>query len=283
MGKCCATGSLRLLAFQKSLDEKPVRTSLWLAFTARLSVPSLSARGKLLSSDASFICLQTSGYQTSLTAARFFIRPDALEKWFSMIFLIGRQKAALPAVSAAVLEVRTYKQSGSRGTRSARPSRSVIPLPARSPDRMDDSYVGGPEPGKHRRGAVGKSKVRRGVETPESTTLCRRAPGAQVSRDGLRRWLRLAWQQGGGPHRSLAGLSGLELCVEFSCTHRDWFGEFSGCFPGSSTLIADVKGDSVECLMASMTAPAPLPGRFSSASIDASRKPKCIPHDHCFS
>ena len=51
---------------------------------------------------------------------------------------------------------------------------------------LDDTYVGGPKPGKLGRGAAGKSKVVVAVEIPGEMTVCRDAPGTQGKADEMR-------------------------------------------------------------------------------------------------
>jgi hypothetical protein len=75
---------------------------------------------------------------------------------------------------------------------------------------MDDTYVGGPKPGKRGRGAAGKSKVVVAVETPGDKP--RFAAMRQVPRvSGGEIKAMLPGSRGSGPYRWLASLSGFEL------------------------------------------------------------------------
>jgi hypothetical protein len=85
-----------------------------------------------------------------------------------MIFLMGRQKSGASRLSwQRLLEIRTYKTVWTRGhkirkvmaERDAGYQLAVL-------IEMDDTYFGGPKPGKRGRGAAGKSTVLVAVEPP---------------------------------------------------------------------------------------------------------------------
>jgi hypothetical protein len=113
------------------------------------------------------------GYQTSLTAGTIFHQTmTPLRKWFWMIFLMGRQKSGASLLSVQrILEIRTYKTVWVMGhkIRKAMAKRDAGYKLAGLIE-MDDTYVGGPKPGKRGRGAAGKSEVVVAVETPGDKT-----------------------------------------------------------------------------------------------------------------
>ena len=85
-----------------------------------------------------------------------------------MIFLMGRQKSGVSMLSLQrILEIRTYKTVWVMGhkIRQAMAERDAYYKLAGLIE-MDDTYFGGPKPGKRGRGATGKSKVVVAVETP---------------------------------------------------------------------------------------------------------------------
>lgn len=85
-----------------------------------------------------------------------------------MIFLMGRQKRGISMLSLQrILEIQTYKTVWVRGhkIRKAMAERDAHYQLAGLIE-MDDTYFGGPKPGKRGRGAAGKSKVVVAVETP---------------------------------------------------------------------------------------------------------------------
>jgi transposase-like protein len=85
-----------------------------------------------------------------------------------MIFLMGRQKSGVSMLSLQrILEIRTYKTVWVMGhkIRKAMAQRDASYQLAGLIE-LDDTYVGGPKPGKRGRGAAGKSKVVVAVETP---------------------------------------------------------------------------------------------------------------------
>ena len=99
-----------------------------------------------------------------------------------MIFLMGRQKSRASMLSLQrILEIRTYKPVRAMGhkIRKAMAERDAGYKLAGLIE-MDDTYIGGPKPGKRGRGAAGKSKVLVAVETPEDKPRfapCARCPG----------------------------------------------------------------------------------------------------------
>ena len=156
------------------------------------------------------------GYQTSLTAGTIFHKTRTpLRKWFWMIFLMGRQKSGASMLSLQrILEIRTYKTVWVMGhkIRKAMAERDAGYKLAGLIE-MDDTYIGGPKPGKHGRGAAGKSKVLVAVETLEDKprfAAMRQVP--RVSSDEIKAMAQACLAaEVVGPHRWLAGLSGFEL------------------------------------------------------------------------
>ena len=81
---------------------------------------------------------------------------------------MGRQKSGASMLSLQrILEIRTYKTVWVMGhkIRKAMAERAASYKLAGLIE-LDDTYVGGPKPGKRGRGAAGKSKVLMAVETP---------------------------------------------------------------------------------------------------------------------
>jgi transposase-like protein len=112
---------------------------------------------------------QACSYQASLTAGTIFQKTRTpLRKWFWMIFLLGRQKSRVSMLSLQrVLRIRTYKTVWTMGHKI----RQALAAGDASYQlagllEMDDTYSGGPKPGKRDRGAAGKAKVVVAVETP---------------------------------------------------------------------------------------------------------------------
>ena len=68
------------------------------------------------------------GYQTSLTANTIFhkTRPPLRKRFWMIIPKVATAKRHFQVVFARILEIRTYKRSGSWGIRSARPWPSVM-------------------------------------------------------------------------------------------------------------------------------------------------------------
>ena len=135
--------SLSLLAFQKRFrTEKACQKHLF-KLRCRLRVIGALAvdRDKAYFHRTRHLyACKACGYQTSVTAGTIFLSRTPLRKWFWMIFLMGRQKSGASMLSLHA----AYKLAG------------LIEL--------DDTYVGGPKPGKRGRGAAGKSKVLVAVE-----------------------------------------------------------------------------------------------------------------------
>ena len=85
-----------------------------------------------------------------------------------MIFLTGRQKSgASMLLLQRILEIRAYKTVWVMG-HNIRQAMAVRDSSYQLAGliEMDDTYAGGPKPGKLGRGAAGKSKVVVAVETP---------------------------------------------------------------------------------------------------------------------
>ena len=100
---------------------------------------------------------------------------------------MGRQKSGTSMLSLQrILEIRTYKTVWVMGhkIRKAMAERDAGYKLAGLIE-LDDTYIGGPKPGKRGRGAAGKSKVVVAVETPGNKP--RFAAMRQVSRVSWRR------------------------------------------------------------------------------------------------
>jgi transposase-like protein len=189
------------------------------------------------------------GYQTSLTAGTIFHKTRTpLRKWFWMIFLMGRQKSGVSMLSLQrLLEIRTYKTVWVMGHKIRQA------MAARDADyqlagliEVDDTYIGGPKPGKRGRGAGGKSKVVVAVETPGDKprfAAMRQVPkvGAAEIAGVVRECLEaeaIARTDGWRAYRIIASLPQRHEPVVTGS------GKNAGrLFPWVHTLIADVKGN----------------------------------------
>ena len=163
--------SLSLLAFQKRFrTEKACQKHLFeLRWPQGYRCPRCQHDKAYFHRTRHLYACKACGYQTSLTAGTIFHKTRTpLRKWFWMIFLMGRQKSGASMLSLQrILEIRTYKTVWVMGhkIRQAMAERDADYKLAGLIE-LDDTYVGGPKPGKRGRGAAGKSKVVVAVETP---------------------------------------------------------------------------------------------------------------------
>lgn len=106
-------------------------------------------------------------YQASLTAGTIFHRTRTpLKTWFWVIFLMARPKSGISMLSLQrMLKIKTYKTIWTMGhkIRKAMADRDAD-YQLGGLVEMDDSYFGGPKPGKRGRGAAGKATVVVSVE-----------------------------------------------------------------------------------------------------------------------
>ena len=177
--------SLSLLAFQKRFrTEKACQKHLLkLRWPQGYRCPRCQHEQAYFHRTRHLYACKACGYQTSLTAGTIFHKTRTpLRKWFWMIFLMGRQKSGASMLSLQrILEIRTYKTVWVMGhkIRQAMAERDADYKLADLIE-LDDTYVGGPKPGKRGRGAAGKSKVVVAVETPginHGLPRCARYPG----------------------------------------------------------------------------------------------------------
>ena len=163
--------NLSLLAFQKRFrSEKACQKHLFdLRWPQGYRCPRCQHDQAYFHRTRHLYACKACGYQTSLTAGTIFHKTrTSLRKWFWMIFLMGRQKSGASMLSLQrILEIRTYKTVWVMGhkIRKAMAERDASYKLAGLIE-LDDTYVGGPKPGKRGRGATGKAKVVVAVETP---------------------------------------------------------------------------------------------------------------------
>lgn len=120
----------------------------------------------LLSTRANVYECSSCGAQHSLLAGTIFEQTKSgLSKWFLAIYLFAGSKGGISA-----LELKRHLGFGSDQTawtwlHKIRGAMSVRGTPLASPVEVDESYLGGPQPGKRGRGAAGKTLVAGAVET----------------------------------------------------------------------------------------------------------------------
>ena len=135
-----------------------------------------------------------------------------------------------------ILEIRTYKTVWVMGhkIRKAMAERDAHYQLAGLIE-MDDTYIGGPKPGKRGRGAGGKSKVVVAVETPGDKprfAAMRQVP--KLERQKLRAWCGSVWRRRRLPAQMGGGLTALSpLCLSGMSRSSPVPGKMRvGCFPG---------------------------------------------------
>ncbi len=161
----------------------------WLRWPAGFSCPGCGHAGGWRLSDGRFMCGGCGG-RTSVTAGTIFDRTRTpLTVWFTACWLFATGKDGISALSLKrTLEIGSYQTAWALLHRL----RSVLVRPGR--DRLaglvevDESYIGGEEPGQHGGRARGK-KVLTGiaveVREPKAMGRCRMRPLADASAASL--------------------------------------------------------------------------------------------------